>query len=178
MAGTRVTKHDAKGDEAWFDALVERLSPALFRLAFLILRDEGHARDAIQETWLSAWRNRNALRNREHADPWIHRILVNACRMALRHQRRHPIVSLNEAEDRAGASAPELSAVQRDTTERLFASLGADDRMLLALHYVQDRPLAEIGNTLGVPEGTVKSRLHRIRKDLSQALKEQDARRA
>lgn len=170
----RVSEPAFASDAAWFDELVERMTPSLFRLAYVILRDESQAGDAVQDAWLAAWRKRADLHAAARVEPWVHRILVNTCRMTLRHRRRHPVVGLIEVAGHIGATDPELTAVQRDSLERLFATLAGGDRALLVLHYVYNRPLADISIALGVPEGTVKSRLHRVRGTLKEALREQD----
>lgn len=173
VVGEAVKTFGGELDADWFDDFVHRETPSLVRLAFLIVRDESKARDAVQEAWLAAWRSRRSLRRVDDADRWVRRILINSCRMAMRHQRRHPVVPLIEATEREDPLAPESIAIERDALTRVFATLGADDRALLALYYVYDRPILEIGDALGIPEGTVKSRLHRLRTALGVALREQ-----
>ena len=149
----------------------ERLSPSLSRLAYLIVRDRTLAADLVQETWATAWRERANLRDSKSLQRWLTRILVNKSRMALRSARRHPVEPLIGLDGPSAEGDPEVVALERDVVARLFGTLEVDDRALLVLHYLEDRPVAEIGATLGIPEGTVKSRLHRIRQRLLSELR-------
>ncbi len=167
------------GDRDAFDQLMAgRMEPA-FRTAMAILGNEADARDATQEVFVKTWRELRALRDVERFDAWFGRILVNTCRTALRGRRR---VHVREASassvaglmeqltaDPAADRFEERSA-DLDVIERAFERLSADERTLLVLHHLDHRPLARISATLGIPEGTAKSRLHAARRALERAI--------
>jgi RNA polymerase sigma-70 factor (ECF subfamily) len=168
------------GDREAFDRLmVGRLEPT-FRTAMAILGHEADARDATQIAFVKAWRDLPALRDVERFDAWFGRILVNTCRTALRRRRRAhvreiPVTSV-EATDRPPSRAPdrfEDRAAELDLLERAFERLAGDQRVLLVLHHLDQRPLAAIAAMLGIPEGTAKSRLYHARRALERALEDE-----
>jgi RNA polymerase sigma factor (sigma-70 family) len=172
---TVLVERSRAGDREAFEAIVAANLSSTFRTAMAILGSEADARDACQEAFLKAWRELPRLRDTSRFDAWLGRILVNACRTVLRtRQRRH--VREIRVDDPA---ATHLSARGRafddrlgdfDALERAFDRLSVAERALMTLHYLDHRPLAEIGHLLGVPEGTVKSRLHAARRSFERAL--------
>lgn len=76
------------GDDAAFEALVLDRLPRTYRMALAILGSEADARDAVQEAWVSVWRQMPSLRDPARFDAWLDQILVNACRSGLRKRRR------------------------------------------------------------------------------------------
>jgi RNA polymerase sigma-70 factor (ECF subfamily) len=131
-------------------------------VATLILRDEDRAQDAVQEALVAAWRGIRALREPGAWDAWLHRSVVRACYRQARNERTRQIAAarvmlLKEpiSEDAAMAIA------SRDELERAFRELSVDQRAVVVLYYYGDRQLEEVADILGIPEGTVKSRLHR-----------------
>lgn len=166
-----------RGDRAAFGLLVERRLATAYRTARAILGDESDARDATQEAFLHAWRDMRRLRDAERFDAWFGRILVNSCRQAMRGRRRRTIheIAASDLIDHADGltadgEAPEERAVSLDALERAFDRLSADERAVLVLHHLERRRVDEIGTLLGVPTGTVKSRLHSARHKLERAL--------
>jgi RNA polymerase sigma-70 factor, ECF subfamily len=165
----------AHGESEAFDAVIRPRLDRLFRMAMAITRSDADARDAVQEACVLAWRELPRLRDRSRFDAWLSQILVNACRGLLRRQRR---VRVREVDVDDGASAPAAYATvsgadqlaEAELIRRAFDRLDADTRSLLVLHYVEERPLAEIGRVLGAPVGTIKWRLFRARRALDQAL--------
>jgi RNA polymerase sigma-70 factor (ECF subfamily) len=166
---------DTRGRDA-FDALVRSRVDAVYRTCLAILDDSADAADATQETFVSAWRHRDALRDPDLFDAWLWRISLNACRAQLRRRGRtrvREIRLLEPLDDREPASR-ERSLADRtadsDAFDRAFGGLSVDDRAVLVLHHLQGRPVSEIAGALGAPEGTIKSRLHRARAALESAL--------
>jgi len=169
-----------RGDAEAFDALVRpRLDPA-YRLAVAILRSEVDAQDAVQDAFLAAWRHLRQLHDPGRLDAWLQRIVVNQCRMSLRHRhvvRVREIAELHPTSDRVLSGEPtqpgaDDGLADADHVRMAFAHLDADQRVILVLHHVEDRPVAEIAATLRVPVGTVKWRLHAARQALERALGE------
>ena len=155
--------------QAAFDQLVSEHLETAYRLALAILRDPSDAADVTQDAYLLAWSRRSALRDRERIEAWLTRIVINACRDRLRRRRRIVFVPLS-ASDGTGSADPYARVAERDRLERAFARLEADDRIVLVLRYRTDLSVAAIAARTGLAEGTVKSRLHRARQLLRQAL--------
>jgi len=166
------------GDRAAFDDLVRSRIDAVYRTSLAILGDTADAADATQETFISAWRSRSSLRDADRFDAWLGRINVNACRGVLRRRGRSKVreLRLDGPDGQATIELPHPDGPPDDRTadadlfDRAFARLKLDDRALLVLHHLQERPVAEIAAALEVPVGTVKARLHRARAALESAL--------
>jgi RNA polymerase sigma-70 factor (ECF subfamily) len=165
------------GDAAAFDALVGERLDRCYRLAWSILLNEADAADATQEAFVSAWRQLPRLRNVDAFDGWLNRIVANAARSFRRHRvrlREVQVRSVRAGEDELGPGPTEPQDFDRidnaDVIGRAFDRLRSHERQILALHYVDGRPLAEIARSLGVPIGTAKSRLHTARHALEQAM--------
>ncbi len=165
------------GDMAAFDVIARNRIPGAFRLAAAILGNETEAADAIQDALVAAWRELPRLRDPGRFDAWFRRILVNECRMAIRRRGRVREVSLDaHADPWVGDLVDTRSRALFDTAEAVsvldaaFERLDAEDRALVVLHYLEDRPLAEIASIVHMPVGTVKWRLHEARAVMLRAL--------
>ena len=161
------------GDLDAFTALAGARLAAMTRTATAILGDETEAHDAVQEALISVWRELPALREPERFDAWAGRILVNACRHALKRRIRsrvREIVLQPEAADGPLVGARADSLGDEDALNRAFERLDGEQRSLLVLHHLEDRPLTEIAALLGIPAGTAKSRLFTARRALQRAL--------
>jgi RNA polymerase sigma-70 factor, ECF subfamily len=163
-------------DRAAFDSLVRSRVETVYRTSLAILGEPADAADATQETFVAAWRSRSSLRDPVRLDAWLGRITVNSCRMQLRRRGRSSVREIRLPEPSSpgeiAASARPLDdrAADADLFDRAFARLGADERAILVLHHLQERPVAEIAAVMGCPEGTIKARLHRARAALESAL--------
>lgn len=167
----------AGGDAAAFDALIRPRLDRLFRMAMAITRSEADARDAVQEACVSAWRQLPRLRTPDRFDSWLAQILVNACRVHLRRQRRanvreipmgEPLDVQSPGGSSTGGHGETIAEVE--AIRRAFERLDPDVRALLVLHYQEEQPLAEIARAMGAPVGTIKWRLSNARKALYRAL--------
>lgn len=145
-----------RGDRDAFRDLVEPDLAAALGTARIVTGSDADASDAVQEALLSAWRGLDQIRDPDAFRPWFRRHVVRA---ALRVAgRRGRVVELDVT---ARAPAGELDrALEERTLGRAFARLDARDRILLTLHHFWDLPIAETAAHLGIPEGTVKSRVH------------------
>jgi RNA polymerase sigma-70 factor, ECF subfamily len=130
-----------------------------YRLARAILRDPGEAQDATHDAFLQAWRKWSSLKDPGRFEHWFDRILVNACRDRLRHASRWQTTDIS-AEVVMAAGDPFGQASDRDVLGPALATLSADHRIVVALRYYRDLSIDEIATRLGVPAGTVQSRLH------------------
>jgi RNA polymerase sigma-70 factor (ECF subfamily) len=150
-----------RGDHDAFAELARAAVVRLDQAARLILRDPELARDAVQEGLIRAWRDLPKLRDPDRFEAWLHRLTVNACIDQTRRQRRRPIevelmpIHAPAVNDTAGALA------DRDIVEGVLRHLDERERAIVVLHYFLGMPLTDVAATLGIPVGTVKSRLHR-----------------
>ena len=171
------------GDRHAFDRLVAARLPQTYRLAKAITGHPGDAEDVTQEAFLQAWRNLPRLRDAARFDAWFGRILVNEARMALRRRGRVMTVSVDAIDVREdGASSghvpaaldPSIDAIAHgDALQRAIDRLSVDQRTILALHHLEERPVAEIAAVFGIPVGTAKWRLHEARAALQRAMETQ-----
>ena len=142
----------------------------LFVVARLILRDEATAEDATQEALVAAWRHIHGLRDPERFEVWLHRLLINACYEEARRYRRWSQRIRELPVDGPGGPDPTVSIAERDALERAFLGLSPEHRAVFVLHHTVGLPLASIAEVVGVPTGTVKSRLHHATRNLRAAL--------
>jgi RNA polymerase sigma factor (sigma-70 family) len=157
----RLVERAGKGDHDAFAELARAAVVRLDQAARLILRDPELARDAVQEGLIRAWRDLPKLRDPDRFDAWLHRLTVNACIDQTRRRRRRPIevelmpIHAPAVSDTAGAVA------DRDIVDGVLRHLDERGRAIVVLHYFLGMPLNDVAATLGIPVGTVKSRLHR-----------------
>ncbi len=162
-----------RGDTDAFEALVSGAVDRLYAIARLILRDTDRAQDAVQETLVRAWHELPGLRDPDRFGAWLHRLLVNACADQGRHLRRWSMqVRAIGVEGRSDDGAEALA--DRDQLEWGFRRLKPEQRCVVVLHHYLDLSVPEIAETLGIPAGTVKSRLHSAMASLRAALDADD----
>ena len=161
-----------QGDPEAFDRLTELIMDRLFSVAYRILRNPQSAEDATQQALVTIWRQLPRLRDPDRFEAWSYRLLVNAAYAEhRRHRRNSPIGDLlhQATED------PYLSIDDRDQLERGFQRLSAEQRAVLVLQHYLNLSHAQMADVLGVPVGTIRSRLHGARTAMRAAL-EADAR--
>ena len=149
---------------AVFAGLVERELDGAYRLATVILGDALEAEDAVHDAAVSAWAGFRTLRDPARFEAWFGRILVNGCRDRLRRRKRTPIVDVSALielvrGDRQGSDHATLNA-DRDAVARALARLEPEHQIALVLRFWLDLPVDAIAERLGIPAGTVKSRIH------------------
>ena len=147
------------GDHDAFEALASMAFDGMYALAHRILRDFDRTDDAVQECLIRAWKELPRLRDPDRMEAWLRRLLVNACHDEARrvHRRSREIHVLPMEHPDAHDTARDLA--DRDELERGFLRLSIEQRVVLVMtHYLGMRS-AEIAETLGIPVGTVQSRL-------------------
>jgi RNA polymerase sigma-70 factor (ECF subfamily) len=184
-AGGRLTRNLVRaaqgGDRAAFEALVRDRVGGVYRTSLAILGRPADAEDATQEALISAWRSIRSLREPDRFDAWFGRIVVNACRMTLRRRKRVREISAADVVRPADVE-PERSpdhaskVVDAAAFDRAFERLPVDDRALLVLRHHDGVSIDELAARLGIPPGTVKSRLARARAALERSLKREAGR--
>lgn len=163
------------GDRDAFSQLAARSIGRLTAVARMILRDEYAAQDAVQETFIEAWRSLPGLREPDRFEAWTRRLLVRACFKSGRRNRRVGIVEIRlTPADEPAISGSERDLAIRDQLERGLAQLPAEQRAVVVLVYYLDLPLVDAAHAMNVPVGTVKSRLNRATHALRAALDADD----
>jgi RNA polymerase sigma-70 factor (ECF subfamily) len=155
------------------DAFAELVRAAIVRLdgaARLILRDPDLARDAVQDGLFRAWRDLPSLREADRFDAWLHRLTVNACLDLARGRRRRPTEVELEPIHMGAVPDAAVSLSDRDLVDGVLRRLDESGRAIVVLHYFLGMPLTDVAATLGLPTGTVKSRLHRALGDMRLAM--------
>lgn len=146
-----------------YTALVRPLIPLAYRVAYGLLRDRGEAEDAVQDAMLIGWTRRAQLRDLDSFRPWLLRIVVNRCHR-LRSGRWWRLEPLSDL-------LPDATLARWDgegavDLVRELDRLDRRSRTFVILRYYADLSYDEVAAVAGVPAGTVKSRLHRVLRDL------------
>ena len=144
---------------AEFARLIARRLDGAYKLAGYLLGDAGEAEDAMQEALTRAWRAWPKMREPDSAGPWLDRIVANVCKTRIAARRRVRVIAFDDELDVATAD-PFRATLNRDAVGRALVRLSPDQRVVVVLRYWRDMPLEQIATRLGLPLGTVKSRLH------------------
>ncbi len=156
-----------RGDSAAYEEIVQRYQQVAFRTAYVIAGSAADAEDSAQEGFVKAYRALDRFRLDATFRPWLLRIVANEARNRVRSSGRRQQLELRLSEGfRPGdaAPSPEAVAVATDERRRLLAMVNAlsdDDRLVITSRYFLELNVEETAAALGVPEGTVKSRLSR-----------------
>ena len=162
-----LTARAQRGDEAAYEEIVLRYQQVVFRTAYVITGSAADAEDAAQEAFVKAYRALPRFEAGRELRPWLLRIVANEARNKVRSFGRRQRLELRLTEDfRPGdaAPSPEAVALAGDERRRLLAlvnGLSEEDRLVIAARYFLQLSGEETSAALGIPEGTVKSRLSR-----------------
>jgi RNA polymerase sigma-70 factor (ECF subfamily) len=173
-----------RGDRLAIEVLIRRFQNYVFRLCYLVMRNEQDAEDMTQETFIRAFRalRRYEIRTGTSFEAWLYRIAVNACRSRMR-RRWYQVLPWPEPAPQMVAEPerqPEhllLQGEQRDQILEAIDSLGEKHRLVVILRYYAGLTNEEIARILDIPSGTVRSRLHVARHRLRELLAEQEEKR-
>ena len=160
------------GDQEAFADLVHQVSDTLFGVARRILRDPDLAEDALQNALVTVWRKLPHLREPDRFEGWAYRILVHACYAEAPRNRRWTSTVRVIPVDRADGVDDIASIATRDELEQAFRKLPLDQRAVFVLHHHVGLPLVTIAETLGIPDGTARSRLYYATRALRAAFDE------
>ena len=153
-----VPVRDTTGRDAAFLRLADEHLDRAYRLARAILHDPAEAQDATHDAFVQAWRKWATLRDPARFEPWFDRILVNTCRNRLRANRWQATDISDEVALATGDHA--ARAEDRQVLGAAIAALSPDHQVVVALRFYRDLTVDDIATRLGVPAGTVQSRLH------------------
>ena len=151
-----------------FSAVVMEHSRRMYRAARAVLDSDADAEDAVGQAVLQAWQSLDKLRDKSAVRPWLVKITVN-CAYALR-RKQGKVVYLEDLDSEPAAQAPP----RYDSLREAVSALPPERPVVVTLFYYEDMSVEQIAKCLGVPQGTVKSRLSRARKQLKEALQEQE----
>jgi RNA polymerase sigma-70 factor, ECF subfamily len=177
-------------DERAFNDLVQRYEQRVFRLVFRMLGRRDEAEDMVQEVFVQVFKAVESFRGDSKLSTWIYRIAINLCKNRAKYLSRRRSEAQDELEQMSewrslhegrGITVGEtnrpdqvVQGYQLETIVRLSISqLDADFREVLVLRDIEDLPYEDIMEITGLPEGTVKSRIHRARAMLKQRIEAQ-----
>jgi RNA polymerase sigma-70 factor, ECF subfamily len=164
----RLLESARAGDHAAFATLLRRYDDQMRALAWSILRDRSAMDDALQDAYLKAYRNLDRFRGESRFSTWLHRIVYRTCLDHIR-RNRHDVPLGDDVEVLATGGA-QRDVDDRLTVERALAGLDPETAAALVLVDRDGHSYEEAGAVLGIPPGTVASRLHRGRRALRAAL--------
>jgi RNA polymerase sigma factor (sigma-70 family) len=172
-------------DDMAFESLMRRHNGRLFRVARAILKDDAEAEDALQDSYLDAYRHLSEFRGTARLSTWLTRIVANRALMRLRRQKRDPVVVPFQSESAElpmyreidppdtsveSPSTTTLRAEMRRLLERRIDELPVAFRTVFVMREVEDMSVDETAECLGIPPATVRTRLFRARALLREAL--------
>lgn len=157
------------GDPDAFSTVVRRHADRLWAVALRTTGDPEEAADAVQDALVSALRYADHYRGDAAVSTWLHRIVVNAALDRMRRRNARPSVPLGER-DLASGTDDHAATLARLDVHSALARLPEPQRIALVLVDLEDMPVAEVAEMLGIAEGTVKSRCSRARVALARVL--------
>lgn len=165
-----IVERAMRGDREAFGVLAAHVSDRLYAIATRILRDSYLAEDALQGALIAAWRQLPSLRDPDRFEAWVRRLLVHSCYAEARRRRSWTATVRILPTD--GPAGPDdiVSIDDRDALDRAFRRLTIEQRAVFVLHHHVGLPLVEIAGTLGIPQGTARSRLYYATRTLRLAI--------
>jgi RNA polymerase sigma-70 factor (ECF subfamily) len=175
-----------EGDRSAFDGLVHRYQDKVFRTCLRFLKDYDEAVDCAQDIFVKVYTALDGFRKESNFSTWLYRVAVNTCKnkaCSLRFKRRNRMLSFDGARDpdgkqlevKNGRWSPHLAYEKKEVEEavgRAIRGLPEDQRTVVILRDIENLPYDEIALVTGLAQGTVKSKLFRARKKLTEELRE------
>jgi RNA polymerase sigma-70 factor (ECF subfamily) len=174
----QLTRQAKSGDLAAFDELVRRYAASIYRVAYMMTHSHADADDLSQETFIRAFRSIGRYDEQFRLYTWLRRICVNLCLNHLKRKQRVRLSPLPLADgDDESADIPDPkfegdAASLKHDLEQALAKLPHDQRVIFTLRVSEEMSYTEISAALGIPVGTVMSRLNRARTRLRELLRE------
>lgn len=182
MTDTEMIKRCKDGDREAFNALMEKYQNIMFGMAYSLLSDYQDAEDAVQETFIKAYKSISSFKGDSAFTTWLYVICRNSCNDILRKRQKHSVVTSIDADDDDGGPVKEIKSdapspedvVELNETQALVRdainSLKPEYKEVLVLSDIQQMSYDEVSAILKIPNGTVKSRLNRARNALRKKL--------
>jgi RNA polymerase sigma-70 factor (ECF subfamily) len=172
--GAAVIDGAKRGDQEAFASVIKHYDPGLRALAYRLLGDPDRMDDALQEAYVKAFRSLSSFRGESRLGTWLYRIVYNACLDELKRSRHVVQLPLEDAADPPDPRPDVAETVAgRSGLAEALAKLAPEERAAVLLVDAQGFDYRSAGKVLGVPQGTVASRLNRARSGLRRALEEQ-----
>lgn len=177
MDELRVVALAKRGDTDAFAQLVQTYETSVYRLALRMCGNVHDAEEVAQEAFVAAWKGLPSFRGESKFSSWLYQLTTNAAINFLRKEKRHRIATpLEDEMELAAESSPQQAAEDAELREALQQALDAltpEHRQIFLLRQMRQLSYDEIGQLLGLENGTVKSRLNRAKKQLRQILLQQ-----
>jgi RNA polymerase sigma-70 factor (ECF subfamily) len=158
------------GDRDAYERLARASADRLYAIAYQITRDADRADDAVQQALVEMWRDMRSLRDPGRFEGWTYRLVTRACLQDLRRRRRAGVVSLSPDEVVTRSEDIATATALRDQLDRALGMLTPEHRAVIVLRHLAGLSIDELAEVLGIPRGTVASRLHHATRGLRAAI--------
>ena len=174
-----IIKEILHGNTTLYEYFLDRYGQQVFVLIDRIVSCQEDAEELTQDVFLKAFQQLSSFKAESSFSTWIYRIATNEAISAVRKKKSDTIrldesVFLNLSESQVDEALEDESEEQLQRLQRAMEQLEADERALITLYYMEERPLMEVAFILGMTEGNAKVKLHRIRKKLYIFIKNQE----
>ncbi len=164
----------AKGDRKAFSELFYQYKEMVYRVVYRLLGNSEETHDAVQQTFIELFKSLPGYAGKSKFTTWLYRIAVNVSIQFFRKRRSHDKTQSLDPEFFADTNSDKESSIERKELrkqiEEALASLHIRKRTVVVLHDIENRTMEEISDIIGVPVGTIKSRLFYGREELKKKL--------
>jgi len=176
---THIIKEILLGNTTLYEYFLDRYGQQVFVLVDRIVSCQEDAEELTQDVFLKAFQQLSSFKAESSFSTWIYRIATNVAISAVRKKKNDTIrldesVFFNLSESQIDEALGDESEEQLQRLQRAIEQLQADERALITLYYMEEKPLTEVAFILGITEGNAKVKLHRIRKKLYILIKQQE----
>ena len=174
-----IIKEILNGKTEQYEYFLDRYGQQVFVLVDRIVSCQEDAEELTQDVFLKAFQQLSSFKAESTFSTWIYRIATNIAISAVR-KKRNDVLRLNDpvfanlSDTQVDAELEDESEEQMERLQQAMNQLDADERALITLYYLEERPLAEVAFILGMTEGNVKVKLYRIRKKMYVLIKNQE----
>ena len=174
-----IIKEILNGNTEQYEYFLDRYGQQVFVLVDRIVSCQEDAEELTQDVFLKAFQQLSAFKAESSYSTWIYRIATNIAISAVRKKRNDVLrlddsVFANLSDTQVDEALEDESEEQMERLQQAMNQLEADERALITLYYLEEKPLAEVAFILGMTEGNAKVKLHRIRKKLYVLIKNQE----
>ena len=174
-----IIKEILNGKTEQYEYFLDRYGQQVFVLVDRIVSCQEDAEELTQDVFLKAFQQLSSFKAESSFSTWIYRIATNLAISAVRKKRNDVLrlddsVFANLSDRQVDEALEDESEEQMERLQQAINQLEADERALITLYYLEEKPLAEVAFILGMTEGNAKVKLHRIRKKLYVLIKNQE----
>lgn len=176
---SHIIKEILDGKTEQYEYFLDRYGQQVFVLVDRIVSCQEDAEELTQDVFLKAFQQLSSFKAESSFSTWIYRIATNLAISAVRKKRNDVLrledsVFANLSDTQVDEALEDDSEEQMERLQQAMNQLEADERALITLYYLEEKPLAEVAFILGMTEGNAKVKLHRIRKKLYVLIKNQE----